>query len=503
MQQRYPLGPYLPDLPSIGKQSVQVARNALPREGGWTEQKGFSQITDFTALDDRARGAISLIDDSGNPHHFVGTATKLYHQDTETRDVTRLSGGAYNAVGSARWEFVVFEKTIIAINPFDEPQYFTLNLSTNFDRLDTAAPRAAHQGVIGRHVVFGNTSDPIDGPVPNRLWWPAIGNPFYWPNPRAGSPEADDATQVQSGFVPLEGDGGPILRVVSGAEVGGVFQKNAIWRMDYVGSPNIYEVNRVEPNRGLLVPGVAVPVSRWIFFLAEDGFYIFDYTSSTPIGKDQINKTFFADVDLAYADRISAVPNPDQTRIYVLYPGSGHTGGAPNKWLCYDWALQRWGHGELDAELLVQALPPGVHLDNLPYSNIDAPGLASWDDAVAGAGSRSLAVYDHSHFLGTLSGTPLTATFETDDLELSPGRRSLLNYVRPLVRGDNSKITVQASSRGRYQDDIEFGLERTIDAQGDAGIRQDGRYHRVRVNVDYGFDEAIGFDAHFTRGGWR
>lgn len=496
MQDTRPFGDYLPDLPGLRHPGLTVAKNALPRSGGYDEQLGQSIVTDFTALNNTARGAIAFIDAAGNPHHFSGTEDKLYHLDTATTEVTRASS-AYNATSKAQWEFLRFGPHVIAINPFDDAQFFTIPTSTLFDRLSLTAPRARHQGLVGRHVVFGNTNDSVDGPVTNRIWWPAIGNPFNWP-----TPGTDDAVAVQSDRSDLEGEGGGIQRVISGAEVGAIFQERAIWRMDYVGSPAIYELNRVEPNRGLLIPGLAVAISRQIFYLAEDGFYAFDYTSSVPIGKDRINKTFLADVDSDFFHRVTSLPDPDATRWYVLYPGSGHnSAGDPNKWICYDWALGRWGHGEFDGDILAHVLPLGLHLDSLPDDFLDIAG--SFDDLVAGTGALKLGVYDSNHRLASLDGTPLDAVFETGDLEFMPGRQSILDLVRSLVTGKNSDVTIQVASRGRIKGDIVYGKKRTIDEDGDAGIRQSGRYHRVRTNVSKGFDEAVGFDYQTTRGGWR
>ena len=52
----------------------------------------------------------------------------------------------------------------------------------------------------------------------------------------------------------------------------------------------------------------------WLSAIAEDGFYLWDYTVSTPIGHEIVDKTFLADVDTTYFDRVSAVADPDNKR---------------------------------------------------------------------------------------------------------------------------------------------------------------------------------------------
>ncbi len=510
MQKRQPFGDYLPDLPGLSHPGLTIAKNSVPRAGGYGQQLGPVALTGFSALADTARGQLAMIDAGGNPHHFSGDATSLYHLSASTEDVTRASG-IYNANGDARWEFALFGDTIIAVNPFDDPQYFTIPTSVKFDRLSTGAPSAYHMGLIGRHIVLGRTNDPIDGPVGNRVWWPAIGDPFNWPV--IGS---DNAVAVQSDFNNLEGEGGNVQRVVSGAEVGAVFQERAIWRMDYVGSPAIYQFSRVEPSRGLLIPGSVVTVGRNIFYCGEDGFYAFDYTTSVNIGKEQIDQTFLSDVDSQYFHRVTALRDPDQTRFFVLYPGQGNVAGLPNKWLCYDWALRRWSHGEFDGQILAHVLQVGLTLDHVPdtlASGIDDAAIINptdgsaepllFDDPLAGTGALQLGIYDSSNQLASLTGTPLEAVFETGDLEILPGRHALLDLIRPLVTGTHTKLTVQSAGRNKYQAPIEYGKGRTIDLEGDAGVRMSGRYHRIRTTIKNGFDEALGSDLQYGQGGIR
>jgi len=313
---------------------------------------------------------------------------------------------------------------------------------------------------------------------------------------------------VQSDSQILEGSGGWVQAVVPGSEVGAIFQEHAIWRMDYVGGDVVFALNRVEPNRGLLVPGLAVPVSRWVFYLSEDGFYLFDYTQSKPIGKDRVNKTFFADLDASYLDRVSAIRDPDQTRIYVLYPGSGNSGGTPNKMLIYDWALDMFTEANVDAECLTWALTSGANLDS-PDTVADPdllgvqtggagspdtlpPGDETFDGRVSPPGALTVGAYDTSHILSSFTGTALAGTLETGDIEVNPGSRTLVNRVRPIV--DSAEATIQVASTGRKNESFAYGAISEQDNDGKCPVRVDGRYHRIRTNLPAAFTNAVGID---------
>lgn len=511
--ERVALGEYLPDLPPILNPGLTVAKDAVPIAGGWNPTSQLAQVAGFTALAERPRGAIATIDRAGNPLNFAGTATKLYRLKTLTEDWSRSTGGAYNCAGDLRWEFAIFRNFVIAVNPADETQYYDIDDTTKpFRRLGNAttiAPRAKTIGVIGQFVMLGNTFDTTNGQDETAVHWCALNDPLNWPSGEA-------AVALLSGRQPLSGNGGAVQRVVGGAEVGCIFQERSIHRADFVGGAAAFQFTRVEPHRGLLIPDLAVPFGRHVFYLSEDGFYTFDYTTSKPIGRERIDRTFLSDVDSSYFDRVSAVADPDTQRIWVLYPGSGHTAGRPNRWICYDWGLDRFGHGELDAELLTLAVQAGVDIDTAgsvgdpnttsddpayPDGGIDGPGLPSFDVRVAAPGSIRLGAYDTSFRLSDFAGASKGAVFETGRREHAPGRRSLVSDVRTLV--DDVFPQVQVASIGRTNDAPVFGPPEAVDEDGVANVRSEGRYHAYRVTCPPGFSNALALDVGFRPGGTR
>jgi hypothetical protein len=364
--------------------------------------------------------------------------------------------------------------------------------------------------VIDNFVVFGNIYDQEIGNHPEAISWSGINNSLSWPE--RGS---DGAVAVQSDRQILEGNGGWVQAVVPGSEVGAIFQEHAIWRMDYVGGDVVFALRRVEPNRGLLIPGLAVPVGRRVFYLAEEGFYMFDYTSSEPIGKDRIDSTFFADYDADYPDRVTAIRDPDSTRIFVLYAGAGNTDGTPNKMLIYDWALDNFTTAEIDAEVLTWAVTPGLNLDSpdtvadpdilgtqtggAGSPDTDPPGDETFDIRQAEPGALSLGAYNTSHVLSNFSGSNLAGTLESGDVEITPGYRSFVKEVRPIV--DSVDATIQVASTKRRNETITYCPIVKQDDDGKCSTRVDGRYHRFRTNLPSTFTNAVGMDVESRRSG--
>ena len=508
---RIGFGEYLPDLaPLANQQGLVNAMNTVPIAGGYNGIGSLSTLASFTALAGTPRGAFGGIDSSGNPYNFAGSDTKIERMATVsgsgaggTEDVSRTTGGAYNCSGECRWEFEVFGDYVIACNPNDVTQVIDLRETTPFEKLMntlTVAPRAAHIGVIGSFVVLGNTYDDGNGLDETAIHWCALNDIFNWPT--TGS---EAAVAVQSDRQPLIGNGGAVQRVVSGAEVGAIFQEQSIWRAEYRGGSAVFELRRVEPDRGLLIPGFAIPFGRQVFYVHEDGFYLFDYTSSVPIGRERVDRTFLADVDEAYLYRCSAIKDPNNQRIWMTYPGANNVSGAPNKLLIYDWGLDRFTPGDEAIELLATVVDAGLHLDSdataADPDAVDTAGLSSFDARIAGVGGRKLGGYNSSDQICDFSGLQRQATLETGRRELIPGRRSLATRARVLV--DSVDPTVQAASLSRTNKPTVFGPARPIDEQGDAPLRTDARYHAFRVNLPPGFTNALGMDVSAQESGTR
>ncbi len=502
---RIGFGEYLPDISPLANTGLVNALNVVPVAGGYNGVNALKVLDDFTALSATPKGAIGGIDTSGNPFNFAGTETTLERMANVsgsgvggTEDVSRAMGGAYNCSEACRWEFEVFGNNVVACTPNDVTQVIKLDGVSLFEELGndlTTAPRAAHLGVIGSFLILGNTFDPLNGLDESAIHWSALNDIFNWP-----TPSSEVAVAVQSDRQPLIGNGGAVQRVVSGAEVGAIFQERSIWRTEYRGGNVVFELRRVEPNRGLLIPGFAVAYGRQCFYLSEDGFYLFDYTTSEPLGRERVDRTFLADVNASQLHRCSAVADPNSQRIWMTYPGAGSElqsdPGSPNKVLIYDWGMNRFTAGDEAIELLAQVVDAGLHLDSdattADPDAVDTAGLVSFDARIAGVGGRKLGGYNSAKRICDFSGVQKIATLETGRRELAPGWRSQATSARVLVDGVDA--TVQAAGVGRTNKDTVFGPPRAINSQGASPLRTDARYHAFKVTLPPGFSNALAMD---------
>ncbi len=502
---RVALGRLAPDLPAIAA-SMLKADNCVPIPGGYGPMGSLSDMGE-NAVANRPRGGISAVDRGGAAWNFVGTEDMIY--EVASRGTTDISAaGGYSISSYERWAFAQFSQLIFAAS-YDAPlQWLDLAaMPSDFAAVPElhagiGVPRARHLGVVKNHLILGNCYDAVYGASPNSVWWGAVSQPLSYPEIAS-----DEAASLQSDRQPLAGDGGWVQGIIGGAEVGAIFQEKAIWRMDYRGGAEIFDITKVEPDRGLLIPGLAVSFKRNVLFLAEDGFYVFDYTGTTPVGKGIINQYFFDDWDATYPDRVWAAPNPDSTQIRIIYPSvNATTPGVPDRMLVYDWALDRWSTGTIDLSMLMAVLQPGVNLDTLPDDNLDDDDLPDFDERLSAVGARQLGAWSTGYKIGTLDGDALIATFETGDLELAPGRRALSSSVRPIVHGTDH-VTVGVAGRAHANSPVNFSRQYPRDKTGKCPARLDSRYHRYRLKIGelgfLGFDEGIALDVNFTPTGIR
>lgn len=512
-------GEYLPDLPPVSNPGLTKALNATPQAKGYGPCPSL-QATGVAALDARVQGAVSGKDRFGNTYEIAGTASKLWYTTTGSPVDVSTSGG-YTTGSSERWEIVQYGQEIFAANYADEVQNESLSDLSGaqpFDDVSTTwqIPHCRHLAVVRDFVVCGDVNDSTntsDGQVRERVHWGPIGAPAQqWPT--AGSV---DAKAVQSDFQDIRGGrGGAVQQIVGASEIGLIFLEKEVWRMDYVGGTRFFDFFPVEENRGCLAPGSVASAGRWTFFLSEDGFYMTDGTQSIPIGKERLNRTVLSALDFDRLDRISAAVDPRNTRYVMAYTES--TGGNPDRFVIYDWVLDKWSHAEEDLEVLTQVLPAGLNADTQLTAGTDwlagtegttttsnsltndllesTAAIVTNLDAAEFFGTRwALGAYDTDHAQARFDGSPKKLTLETGDFELFPNRHAHVSGVRPV--SSSSQMSVGVASKNLPSDATVFGSQAGQNSwTGTCDQRAEGRYHRARAvaNAPAADDQFHGLD---------
>lgn len=483
-------GEWLPDLPDFENEGATEAKNVIPAARGYRPLRSLNTYS--SALDGRCRGAVSASDKNAANYTFAGSGDRLYRLvDTVMTDASKAGG--YSLGVSAGWEFAIWGETVIAVSVDAPTQTISMGGTAFADLIASIRkPKAHHIGVVRDFVVLGNTFDSIDGAVPYRVWWSAIDDASNF----------DPSATTQCDFQNLLGGGGPVQKIVGG-EYGVVVQRRAIVRMSYEGSPTVFRFDEVDRNRGAISAGAVTSLGSVVFFIADDGFYAFDGSTSTPIGKGKVDATFLADLDPAHLDRISATVDPINAVVFWAYPGAGNNNGTPNKLIIFDWPSGKWARAEIETEYLFRGIAAGYSLEGLDSISGSLDALpASLDDPLWKGGALLPAAFTSAHLLAYFTGEPMDATVETGEVQMFEGKRAFVRALRPFVGGTGT-ITIRIGSRDRQTDPVSWGPGTGLNALGNAEMRASARYQRARVVISGGFDHAIGIDAEVRPEGVR
>jgi hypothetical protein len=411
-----PFTDYKPDISPYQTGGSTVIQNAVPRADGYGP---FASLTGFTsALAGACRGFFYARNADGSISVFAATATKLYQLNNTTFAWTDVSkgGGSYSGLPSAdQWQFVQFDNFVIAVNINTVPQVFDLTMSTAFADLGGSPPQARYIAVVGRFLVLSG----LGSSTPYRIQWSGLNATTTW---TSGVNSSD--------FQDLP-DGG-IVRGVAGGEYGYIFQETSIRRLVYApGSPVIFNIERVAQDKGLAAPYSLIAAGQNIFFLAPQGFHIIPPGGvPTAIGKERVDRTFFADYDSANLQLVIGCADPAATRVYWAYKSLAGSSGLFDKIICYDYALDRFALLLTMGEYLASLVRPGLTLENL---DAIAGGVISITGA-ANNGSGAIRL--------TLASETASWTYGQADTTHSAGQAGSTNL------GDGSQNTIEVYGVG-------------------------------------------------------
>jgi hypothetical protein len=129
-------------------------------------------------------------------------------------------------------------------------------------------------------------------------------------------------------------------------------------------------------------------------------------------------------------------------------------------------------------------------LDDI-YPDLDAMPI-SLDSRSLTGNNRVLSGFDSSHRQVNFTSDAMDATIETGEFQVNPGARTDITLVRPYV--DGGTVTVQMGTRNLHSDTVSYASAVSLNSSGDAPVRSNARFHRVRLNITGEFTDAQGVD---------
>jgi hypothetical protein len=443
-------GEWLPDQAGITG-SIQDAYNVIPQAVGYGP---FPQTVDLSAAADTSLNNVFVSKYAATSTLFAGSFTKLYKLDSSDLSMDNVSKTG-NYTGTNRWVFTQFGPSVIAANGVAKLQVWNLGSSSLFADLAAAAPTAKFVTTVRDFVVAGNVAG-----EENKVYWSDINDETDW---TAGSASQSDNQVIA--------DGGDI-RGITGGEFGLVLLERAISRMSYVGAPLFFQFDTIARNIGCYESNSIVQYGNLTFFLSDDGFYVCDGQTVTPIGAEKVDRYFFSVADQSKLNEMSSTIDVIRKLIIWQYTDIF----AQKRLMIYNFQNKKWSTSETDSSFLGSAAQPGVTLEGLDlYGTMDSI-QTSLDSRLWAGGKFVLAGVKDTKIV-TFTGANRSGYITTGDL--GNGNQSIIMLAKPKV--DNGSASVSVASRSLLSEVPSFGTSVAADSENRIPLRSSGKYHRVRV----------------------
>jgi hypothetical protein len=471
-------GDWMPDMPDLENPGAIEAHNVFPAAGG-----GYSPfpklLSDADPLPSTVIGALLTFDANSKEAFYAGVKDGIWMRNLSSPNFTNLLTLGTAVDESIYWNFTPFGDNIVAIHYSTFPYVDTIGGAGPFALLGGNPPRAACGSRVGDFLVLGNLAeDPDDttttGPFPRRIRWSGFNNiedPWV----------SDPATQADFNDMPAEG--GAVVGI-TGREFGTIFQERMISRMTYTGPPTIFEIDTVEDARGAISGGTMIDMGSGVFFIANDGFFLWNGTTSTPIGDSRVDRWFFN--RLNYSQRQRIVGAVDYQRGCVLWAFPTGAGTQLTDVIIFSYRMNRWAHATLPMDYLVSGAAPGASLDDFIGVPLDSTAYfpGSLDDLFYASTKPSLSIFDTAHTFGVLRGGNLPVTLDTAEASGPDGSRWFINAARPIVDMPGPYAYVQLIRREQLMGEAPiFDPPVKQELNGECPVLGDARYIRVRVTI--------------------
>lgn len=331
----------------------------VPRADGFGPFKTFVAFT--LALPSNCRGFFFARKNDGSIAVFAGTITDLYELNNIDFSWVLVSKGGVSyspLVSSDNWQFAQFADLVIAVQVNTVPQKFVLSSATAFVDLGGSPPSAAFISIVGFFVVLtGLLSNP------KRAQWSDLGAPETW-TAGVGLSDFQDFS-----------DGGSVINSSGGDAFGVIFQQESIRTITYApGSATVFQIARISTQETLFANYSIINVGNRTFYCGASGFkMIVGSGDPVPIGKERVDRYFFANVDAGNLQLVLGASDPTSTRVYWGFKSGQGQAGLIDTLLLYDYALDQWAPIiNQSCEFLASLAKPGLTLEQLDAL---APGV--------------------------------------------------------------------------------------------------------------------------------
>jgi|688.fasta_scaffold00600_16 hypothetical protein len=198
--------------------------------------------------------------------------------------------------------------------------------------------------------------------------------------------------------------GSRVVGCIQGPQQGLVWTDLAVWAMQYVGPPYVYQFNEVGTGCGLISRKAAASMNGVVYWMSQSQFFALG-SAGVEIITCPIWDVIFQDLDTDNLDKIRVAPNSRFGEVTWFYPTKSN-GGEVNAYVKYNIALRQWDFGTLSRTAWIN------------QSVLGAPIGAGIDDQGT--------YYIYQHEMGQdADGSAMNSYFQTGYFVISDGEWKL------------------------------------------------------------------------------
>jgi hypothetical protein len=175
--------------------------------------------------------------------------------------------------------------------------------------------------------------------------------------------------------------GSRIIQGIQGPQQGLIWTDLAVWAMQYVGPPYVYQFNELGTGCGLIGRKAAASVNGVVYWMGQSQFFRLAAGGVEPI-RCPVWDVIFQDLDTDNLDKIRIAPNSRFGEISWFYPTRSN-GGEVSHYVKYNFILDQWDFGTLARTAWINESvlgpPMGAAPDQFIYqheTSTDADGQA-------------------------------------------------------------------------------------------------------------------------------
>ena len=321
---------------------------------------------------------------------------------------------------------------------------------------------------------------------PAQIRWSALGDTADW--------TSDPTTMAGAQTIPDLGE----CRGITGGDYMTVLMEHGIVRCDFVGPPPIMQFDQIDGAVGCKEPASVIRVRAQVFYLADEGWHMFDGQQTHEIGAEKIDRWFFENAQLDRLSTMSAISFPDLSAVGWMFTSEGSVDEKHDKILLFNYTIKRWGLGDVQGQdCLGTSATVGLTLEDL-----DAL-YATLEDVPASLDSPLWKGSNFGRVSGIKGGEMNYFTGPTQDASLTtlegapePHGRTLIKELVPLIDGDCT-VTCDIGTRDALNGSVDWIAGNPFDTVvGYIPMRNEAKFFRFRLNLSGSWKHAVGVDVN-------